>query len=347
MPRELIAPTQEQVTFQEYENPSLEAGQVRVKSLFGAAKHGTEMSMYKGYGSPRGRYDAEYRLFSNDGSNEGAGLANYPVRLGNMCVGEVVEVGPEVTQLTPGQRVFHYGSFREMHVWPETVRRLPDGVPWQAAVCLDPADFAVGALRDGHVRIGDAVAVFGLGAIGLIAMQLARVAGAYPVIGIDPLALRRQVAETCGADLTLDPTTCDVGLEIKKATAKRGVDVCIEYSGSHLALQAALRAVAYNGTVVAGAFPGSYPAGLDFGAEAHFNRPKIVFSRACSEPNPEYPNWDEPRLFEVAWRLLANGSLQCEPIVQPVVPFDDLLIEYPKIATHPEENVKLGVDFGS
>ena len=55
--------------------------------------------------------------------------------------------------------------------------------------------------------------------------------------------------------------------------------------------------------------------GLDLGAEAHFNRPRIVFSRACSEPNPEYPNWNEGRLFEVAWRLLANGSIQSEPVI--------------------------------
>ena len=88
-----------------------------------------------------------------------------------------------------------------------------------------------------------------------------------------------------------------------------------------------------------------YPAGLDLGAEAHFNRPSIVFSRACSEPNPAYPNWDEERLFEVSWRLLSDGSLSCDPVVQPVVAFDELLTEYPKIATAPEESVKLGVRF--
>ena len=75
------------------------------------------------------------------------------------------------------------------------------------------------------------------------------------------------------------------------------------------------------------------------------NRPKIIFSRACSEPNPDYPNWDEARLFDVAWRLLASGALITEPIVHPVVDFADLLTEYPKIATHPQESIKLGVRF--
>ncbi len=341
MIRELIAPGQGQVAFREVELPPLQAGQVRVRSLFGAAKHGTEMALYKGYAAPRGRYDAETRTFMPEQSG-----VRYPVALGNICVGDVIEVGPDVTSVASGQRVFRYGSLREEHVWAaDSVRVLPSGVPWQAAVCLDPADFALGAVRDGHVRIGDAVAVFGLGAIGLLAMQLARLAGAHPVIGVDPLALRRAAAAQCGADLLLDPTACDAGLEIKRATGKRGADVCIEYSGSAQALQAALRGVAYLGTVVAGAWPGSYPAGLDFGAEAHRNRPRIVFSRACSEPNPDHPNWDEQRIFEVCWRLLRDGSLRCEPVVQPVVAFDDLLVEYPKIATHPHENIKLGVRF--
>jgi threonine dehydrogenase-like Zn-dependent dehydrogenase len=340
MPRELIASATEQLAFRDFESPDLQPNQVRVRSLFGAAKHGTEMALYKGYAGARGGFDPEYQVFSQQQT-----LIHYPLVLGNMVVGEVMEIGSAVTHLKEGDRVFNYGGFREEHVWPETVRILPDGVAWQAAVCLDPADFALGALRDGHVRIGDAVAIFGMGAIGLMALQLARLAGARPVIAVEPLELRRQVAEKCGADLVLDPTSCDAGLEIKKATGKHGADVCIEYSGHHMGLQAALRGVAYNGTVVAGAWPGSYSAGLDLGAEAHFNRPRIVFSRACSEPNPDYPNWSEERLFEVAWHLLSSGALQVEPVVQPVVAFDDLLVEYPKIATHPGENVKLGVVF--
>lgn len=340
MPRELIATAPSQIAFRNFDSPPLEADQIRVKPLYAAAKHGTELSLFKGYAATRGSFDGELRLFSNQG-----GGVRYPARLGNMCVGQVLEKGADVSGLDIGDMVFNHGPFREEHVWPQTVRRLPEGMPWQAAVCLDPADFALGAVRDGHVRLGDSIAVFGLGAIGLLAVQLARLAGAHPVIAIDPLENRRQVAAATGADLTLDPTACDAGFQIKQATGKRGADVVIEYSGTLPAFQAALRGVAYGGTVVAGAYPGVWPAGLDLGAEAHMNRPKIIFSRACSEPNPDYPNWDEGRLFEVCLRLLGDGSLDCRPIVQPVVPFDELLTEYPKIAAAPQQNIKLGVRY--
>ena len=89
MPRALIAPAAEQVAFQEFESPPLSEGQVRVKSLYAAAKHGTEMSMFKGYAGPRGRFDSERRIFDHQGEG-----VQYPVPLGNMGVGEVVELGP-------------------------------------------------------------------------------------------------------------------------------------------------------------------------------------------------------------------------------------------------------------
>jgi threonine dehydrogenase-like Zn-dependent dehydrogenase len=340
MVRELIAPAPNQIAWRDVARPPLQPDQIRVRSIYGAAKHGTEMSLYKGTAAPRGGYDKTLHQHRPEVPG-----VNYPVRLGNIIVGEVIETGSDVTMHSVGDMVFNYGSFAEEHVWPESVRRLPPNVPWQAAVCLDPADFALGALRDGHVRIGDAVAVFGMGAIGLMVVQLAKLAGAFPVIAVDPLAPRRTLAKSCRADQVIDPTAIDAGLAIKEATGKRGADVCIDYSGSHHALQAALRGVAYLGKVVAGAWPGAYPAGLDFGAEAHMNRPSIIFSRACSEPNPDYPNWDEERIFEVAWRYLSSGALQTVPLVQPIIDFDDLITVYPQIATKPHEIIKLGVRF--
>ena len=64
----------------------------------------------------------------------------------------------------------------------------------EAAVCIDPAHVAVVAVRDGNVRLGDRVAVFGLGAIGLLTVQAARASGAERVMAVDPLDTRRERA---------------------------------------------------------------------------------------------------------------------------------------------------------
>ena len=342
MGSKLVCVAKGQLEWQSYEEEPLGPGQVRVRGEFAAAKHGTEMAFYKGYALPRGPYDREYQLHRA----EEAGAPRYPFGIGNMTVGPVIEVGPEVTKVALGDKVCTYSGFSDTRVAHEgRCWVLLEGMPWQTAVCLDPAEFAFGAVRDGHVRIGDAVAVFGMGAIGLMAVQLLQIAGAHPVIAIDPLANRRAVAESLGADLALDPMACDAGLEIKKATGKRGADVVIDYSGAMLAMQHALRGVAYGGTVVSGSFPAPYGAGLDFGGESHINVPNIIFSRACSQPDRDHPRWDEPRIFETCWRLLSQGALTGEPIVQPVVTRAELAEAYARIATNPESNVKMGVAY--
>jgi threonine dehydrogenase-like Zn-dependent dehydrogenase len=341
MPRELIARAPGVAEFREYEIPELAPDQIRVQTKFAAAKHGTEMAFFKGYGLSRGQYDDEFKLFRKEGP-----VFKFPCPLGNTSVGTVVEVGSAVSKHSIGDTVFAYGPFREIHTWSESqARSLPESVPWQAACCLDPADFAVGAIRDGNVRLGDRVVVFGMGAIGICALQAARAAGAHFLVAVEPEASRRDLALELGADVALDPASVDVGMEVRYMTDKVGADVCIEYSGHYSALNQAIRAAAYKGTVVAGSFPGGYPAGLDFGAEAHFNRIQIVFSRSNSEPNPDFPNWDESRLIEVAWRLLTEGQINAEAIVQPVVEFAELAQEYPRIATDTANYLKLGAKF--
>lgn len=344
MPRELICPQPGALEWRSYEDKPLESNQVRVKPHHSAAKHGTEMAFYQGYANPRGSWDRDLQLFHGEEP-----ASPYPWYVGNMFVGTVTEVGDAVTKWAEGDEVFGWASFRETHTMAEdawNLRALPPRMSWENAVCIDPAQFALGAVRDGHVRVGDAVAVFGLGAIGLMAVQLARISGAVTIVALDPLPTRRELAGELGADVVLDPTDCDAGLEIKKATERRGADVCIDFSGARMALQHCIRGVAFGGTVVCGAFPKPYDQGLDLGAEAHMNIPNLVFSRACSQPDRDHPRWDVARNEAVCTQLLAGGFITGLPIVTPVVPFDDLLDEYPKIPTSPDTHIKLGAVHG-
>ena len=95
---------------------------------------------------------------------------------------------------------------------------------------------------------------------------------------------------------------------------------------------------------MAAAYPAPYDAGLDLGAEAHFNRPNLIFSRACSEPNRDHPRWDNRRIQNTCYDLLVDGRISGDGIVSPVVGFDELLDEYPNIERDPNMYVKLGVE---
>ena len=343
MSKRLVCTDHNAISWEEYELPrQLEPGQVRVRNTHGAEKHGTKIAFVQGHGNKRGRWDTEKQMFLPGGV-----AWSYPIPLGNMQVGVVEETGKEVLDYRPGDRILYFGAFAPTAaIGTAETWKLRDDTNWKSATCLDPATFALCGLRDGRVRLGDAVAIFSLGAIGLMAVQLAKLAGCYPIIAIDPLENRRKVAMQTGADLVINPVGADVGYALREATSWRGVDAVIEYSGAMEAMQASLRGVAFGGNIVAGGFPGPMKAGLDLGAEAHMNRPNIIFTRTESDPSRGHPLWDNARIRSTVHRMIVEGLLSGEEVVTPVLKFHDKLdVDYEQISEQPEKNIKLGVEY--
>ena len=351
MPRQLVAVAPRVAEIVEYEDREILPNEVKVKVEYAAPKHGTELTDFRG-NSPflKEKYDSEWHMFVPRAKEEQTEIVFGKWNLGNQWVGRIIEKGSEVKDYELGDRVCSYGGIRETHIVNAVnnyrLRKLPKNASWKNALCYDPAQFAMGAVRDANIRVGDRVAVFGLGAIGQIAVQLCKKMGTGLVVAIDPIEIRRQVAKKNGADVVLDSTTTDVGMELKKLTEKMGVDAVVETSGHPAALQSALRGLAYGGIIAYGAFGKEITGGLNFGKEAHFNYGRIVFSRACSEPNPEYPRWNRKRIEEVCWQLLTNGYLNCEDIINPVVPFEKSAEGYMKyVDREPHLSIKMGVEF--
>jgi threonine dehydrogenase-like Zn-dependent dehydrogenase len=351
MYRQLVAVAPRKAALLEYEDREILPHEVRVKVKYASPKHGSELADFRGE-TPflDEEYDPEWRLFLPRDSHEPRGVKFGEWNLGNQWVGIITEIGSEVTDYQVGDWVCSYGGIRETHIVNGVnnyrLRKVPKGMSWKNAVCYDPAQFALGGIRDAHMRPGDRVAVIGLGAIGQIAVQIAKKCGASYVAAVDPIAIRREVALKAGADEVFDPLTQDVGLELKKATNKMGVDVIIETSANAHALQASLRGLAYGGTIAYVGWAKEFKGGLHLGKEAHYNNAKIIFSRACSEPNPDYPRWDRRRIEDVCWEMLSSGLLNCEDIVFPVVPFEKCAEAYCEyVDRHPELSIKLGITF--
>ncbi len=323
MPKELVAIAPRQPILREYEDGPVPADSVRVQIEFGAPKRGTEMTLYYGF--------------------RGAG---FPHGLGNMCVGKIIEIGGNVEGFEIGERVASHGHLKETHTWKAArLLKMPDRMTWKEAVCYDPAHFALSSIRDGQVRVGDRVAVFGLGAIGLMTQQFAKEAGADFIACVDPIEKRRVVAEKTGAALVLDPTACNVGEVLHEVSGGLGLDVAMETSANYKALDDAIRSVAFEATVVVAGWAKECKGGLDLGAVAHMNIPNLIFARANSDPNRDHPRWNFTRIRNTCWQWLADGRFDCEDIVDPVVPFEDSVEAYIEMDNHPERSVKLGVSF--
>ncbi len=340
MPLELIADRPGHAILSEYEEPLLQPGEVRMKSLFSSVKHGTELRGFRAdTPDATDRWDGELRLHRR-GESTGETFLRH---LGNMCLGEIIQIGSGVDGMQLGDRVFAHLPIRETHVIEAAkLRHAPDDLSPQAIMYWDPTDFALGAVRDAPIRLGDRVAVFGLGAIGLIVAQAARLAGARWVAVVDPIERRRDAALRHGADLALNPVDVDAGVEIKELTEKAGVEIAFETSGAYPAFEDALRSVCYAGTVVSTAYyHGSQ--GVHLAGEWHRNRIHVISSRANSQPMPQ-PNWTFDRIRDESLALLVEKRLNVDGLIDPIVPFSQAATAYHEINEHPDRSIKLGVD---
>jgi threonine dehydrogenase-like Zn-dependent dehydrogenase len=119
---------------------------------------------------------------------------------------------------------------------------VPNGLTdEQVLMCPDIMSTGFGGAESGNIHIGDTVAVFALGPIGLCAVAGARLSGATTIIGVDTVAERLEVAQRLGADHVVDFKKRDPVDEIMRITEGRGVDVAIEALGTQATFEACLR----------------------------------------------------------------------------------------------------------
>jgi len=119
----------------------------------------------------------------------------------------------------------------------------------QVLMCPDIMSTGFSGAESGGVRIGDAVAVFAQGPIGLCATVGARLMGATTIIAIEAIEARQSMARRLGADHIVDFRTANVVEEIRRITNGRGVDVAIEALGTQATFEAALRSIRPGGTL--------------------------------------------------------------------------------------------------
>ena len=128
--------------------------------------------------------------------------------------------------------------------------RIPDELRDEQVILLaDIASTGFSAAESAELKLGDSVAVFAQGPIGLCATAGARLKGASLIVVSESNPVRARMALRMGADVVLDPKTVDVPAEIRKMTGNRGVDVAIEALGTQSTFETALRALRPGGTL--------------------------------------------------------------------------------------------------
>jgi threonine 3-dehydrogenase len=264
-----------------------------------------------------------------------------PLVLGHEFMGEVVETGSLVGSVEVGDRVSaeghivcghcrhcrtgdahvcrdtsilgidRDGAFAERVVVPATnIVPVPDAVDDDHAAVFDPLGNAFHTVLHTDVS-GRSVVVVGCGPIGLFAVGIARAAGARPVVAVEPVPDRREIAGEMGADHLLDPAEVDVPEAVRELTDGYGADVVCEMSGHPEGIRSAFRACRNAGHVRLLGLPED-EVSVDLADDVIFRGLHVygVIGRRM------YGTWLRMRDF------LAAGLLDVEPVITHRLPFD-------------------------
>ena len=282
-----------------------------------------------------------------------------PIILGHEFSGDIFKVGEGVDGLSEGERVVaspiwycgqcywcrrgEYnlcqvaailgthadGACAEyINVPAYTVYKLPPRISYEVGALVEPLSIGIRGVKQGNIKPGDTVAIWGAGPIGLFALQSAWTAGAISVYVIEVAKKRKECAAELGATAVLDPNEVNAVREIYRLTNGVGVDVTIECVGEKVTGEQTMRLTKRGGrTAIVGMF--HEPCQIDL------NRISVLEREVVGV----FVNNGE---FEPAIAYLADGRVKGEPMISGKIGIDDIVEKgLEELSGHKDRNIKI------
>lgn len=267
-----------------------------------------------------------------------------PQILGHEFAGEIAEVGSEVKNWQIGDRVcvdsivscdscynclrgresicvtrkllgIHLdgGMAEYARVPARNLIRLPENVPFdQGAIVTDAVATPFHALfKRGHLQLGDTVAVFGIGGLGIHAVQLAKIGGAAQLIAVDVFEENLERAVKVGADYVVKADEADPVKAIKDLTGGRGVDIALECIGKKSTIEQSLRSICVGGKAVI----------VGLGPDAIETQPPTVYVRNEYELIGSY-SFERGEINKLV-NMIASGRLDLSLSITERLPLEE------------------------
>jgi 2-desacetyl-2-hydroxyethyl bacteriochlorophyllide A dehydrogenase len=274
--------------------------EVRVCTTVSAISAGTELLVYRGQ-VPK-TMPADETIDALDGDFE------YPFQYGYAAVGQVTAVGSDVDDDWLDRRVFGFNP-HESHflATPAELWPVPEALSDAAAALLANAEAAVNFLLDGRPAVGERVAVFGQGVVGLLATALLAAFPLETLVTVDTYERRRTLSVSLGADDALAPGD-DLDARLAGDQSPDGADLAYELSGNPDALDDALSVTGTAGRVIIGSWYGTKSMDLDLGGEFHRSRIRLQSSQVSTIDPTDRGRWSKSRRLGAACRLLERTN---------------------------------------
>ncbi len=318
------------IDIEDVETPLPDRGQVLVRTRATGIAAGTEMALYRGT-----NHDLVLRRWGPQWT--------YPMYLGYEAVGEIIELGDGVSEPNVGDRVLLYGHHAEYSVVAATqILKLPDTLADEDAILAVLGTTALHGVRRAGVEYGDSIAVVGMGVLGQMAIQHARLVGSRITIAVDPDPWRLEIAENLGATYTVNPDTEDSAAAVEDYTGI-GADAVVEAAGTPSSVPLALSLARKRGRV---SIVGWHTRPVELVLAEDFLC-KELDVLACDsagpsgKPPPDQLRWTGLRNKRLVIDYLAEGRLKTDGLVSHVMDFREAHRAYEMIDKKSEPSMQV------
>ncbi len=317
-----------EVSIREEKIPALDAGEVLVRSIASAISSGTELLIY-GDQAPKGTA-ADATIEALDGE------FNYPFKYGYSMVGEVAELGPGVEHQWLGKRVFAFNPHESHFIGrPQNLHMVPEGIATEEALFVPNLETAINLVMDGKPLIGERVALFGQGIVGLLTTAILSQFPLKELVSIDNFDNRRLASMAAGADQSIQPS----GLTALRNRWAQGGDLIFELSGSPNALNQAIQLAGFESRIVIGSWYGEKKSEINLGREFHRNRIKLLSSQVSTMAAEFRSRWDKQRRFDLVWEKLIQ--VQPSQFITHRFPMEHATNAYDVLDQQPENAIQV------
>ncbi len=303
--------------------PQTQKGQLIIKTRRTLISTGTELTILSGEFSP----DSFWASIAS----------NLPGPTGYCNIGEVIDIGKNVAQGWIGRTVAVLGGgyhARYILGTPDKCYPVPKNVPDDQATFFALARTVMNSVRRGRVQWGEAVAIYGLGILGQLALRFCHIAGARPVIGIDISESRFKYLPDLVGISSINPNGEKVADRIRELTRSRLVDVVFEATGNPSVIPGELEILKRQGRFVVLSSPRGKTS-FDFHDLCNWPSYTIIGTHDSSHPQVAIGDnpWTKNRHIEFFFDLVGNGELDIESLISHRVNYQEAPEMYEMLLT--------------
>lgn len=243
--------------------------------------------------------------------------AVFPRRVGYSSAGIVEQVGEGVTKFKIGDRVALWWTTHNQYITISEKNACNiDNISFEDAALFHIATFPLAAIRKCRLELGESAIVMGMGILGIIAVQLLKVAGAIPVIAVDPDPAKREKALDCGADYAFNPYDKDFAQKVKEVT-NGGANVGIEVTGIGAGLDGILDCMALKGRVALLGCTRNSDFTIDYYRKVHGPGITLIGAHTMARPVFESSNgfWTQEDDMIALKKLTEMGRIKLSNII--------------------------------